>query len=245
MRRFISILPIIVVLSLVTPWTGCGGPTMSPVEQPARATTPAKPAAAAQTTDIAAPEWFVNVPKEPGYLYAAGTAQSKDMQMALDVARHCARVELAKQVEVTIERSVEKPEGLQKSAGSTAVSSKVTSNGSTFVSREVTAEGVTIVSKETTSIIVLRGARVSKQEVRREGIFYRAYVLMRMPFEEANAIVRQKTQDATGETGKRATGLESSRQDVEKYEPGWLKELKAEMERYEQWKKKKEQRAKG
>ena len=69
---------------------GCGG---SPAVAPADTGMSAGPC----------PEWFANPPTDADHIYAASTATSRDLQMAMDKARTTGRLELASQIEVHIQ----------------------------------------------------------------------------------------------------------------------------------------------
>jgi hypothetical protein len=51
-----------------------------------------------KTAAVEAPEWFVNPPKDSGFVYAAGSASSSDLQFSLDKAILNAKYQLADQV---------------------------------------------------------------------------------------------------------------------------------------------------
>ena len=100
----------------------------------------------------------VNVAEEPKYLYGTGIGKSRNEQMALDMAKANARLDIASQVQTTVEQSVEE-----------------------------TDTGPRVVTKETTSGVILSGCEVIKEEVKQEEDLYRAYVEMRMPVEGASS----------------------------------------------------------
>lgn len=166
MQRFIGTLLIAVLFGIAFVWLGCGGTAKTATSVEASA---------------AVPEWFANVPADPQHLYAARTARSADMQMALDMAKHSARVEIARQVLAKIEQSR--------------------------------------ASSETLSAVILKNSRVTKQKVEREGKFYQIYVLMKMPFDEANIVLAAKTGASEADIDKR-----------------WLKALENEIKKREKLK---------
>jgi|GEM_PF-2528688 len=108
-----------------------------------------------------AEHFFADVPRDPDHLYAAEIGQSEDKQMAIDTALDNARSEVARQFEARIEQyfgeAVDQP----------AVFSE---------------EVVSGISKEVSST-----CRVSRQQLRKKGSTYYAYVLMETPIEQANA----------------------------------------------------------
>ncbi len=217
MQKLIRILAVGSFLIPLIMWTGCSGPSTEPIDKPIKTSE-------SVVTDVTIPEWFANVPQARNRLYAADMAESMNIQMALDMARLSARIDLAKQAEVRIERSI-------AGEGASGASSRTTSDGSTLISREITAGGITIISKETTSTVTLRGARVSKQDVKQEGVRYRVYVLMEMPFDEASAALVTKP-----ETGEEQTQIEAT-QSLEDRKEQVFREAEKALEEYEQWKK--------
>lgn len=222
MQKLIRILAIGSFFIPLIVWTGCSGPSTEPIDKPTKTSE-------SVVTDVTIPEWFANVPQARNRLYAADMAESMNIQMALDMARLSARIDLAKQAEVRIERSIAGKEG--SGDGAAVASSRTTSDGSTFTSREVTASGITIITKETTSTVTLRGARVSKQDVKQEGNRYRVYVLMEMPFDEASAALVTKPKRAEEQVQIEAQqSLEDSKEQA-------FREAEKALEEYEQWKK--------
>ena len=91
MQRFMNTFLIVTFLSLVIPWAGCGGVgTSVPLSE-----------------STSAPEWYVNIPSDPDHFYAVATGQSRDEQMAIDTAKHSARVEIANRSKTRIEQFLE------------------------------------------------------------------------------------------------------------------------------------------
>lgn len=108
-----------------------------------------------------ADRFFADVPRDPNNLYAVEIGQSEDKQTAIDTALDNARSEVTRQFEAKIEQyfgeAIDQP---------------------TVFSEEV----VSGVSKEVSSI-----CKVSRQELRKMGSTYYAYVMMETPIQEANA----------------------------------------------------------
>lgn len=120
------------------------------------------------------PNWFTNVPKDDNRFYAAATATSSDLQLAINKAQTEGRNQLAQQMEV-------KFNGLQKRfQEETGLA-----NSSEYLD-QFTSAYKSIVSTE------LYGSRISKQETQTEGKIFRTYVLMEMPIGEANAQLMSK-----------------------------------------------------
>jgi shikimate kinase len=165
MRSVFSLL--LVALSLI----GCGG---------------TKSLQATDTGDI--PDWFMNVPKDPNFLYGAKTATSQDLQLALDKAATDARAEIARQVEIKVE-------GLQKrfqeETGTTADAQLLD---------QFTQANKTVVSTS------LSGTQVTKQKELKDGSLWRAYVLVEYPVGAANeAFMKQIKNNEQLYTRYRAT----------------------------------------
>jgi len=114
------------------------------------------------------PQWYVNPPQDPNYLYAAYTESSQDVQVALDKALLGARTELGRQVEVKIA-------ALQKK----------------FVEETGTGQDAQILQQfsEASKNVVsttLTGSAMKKQERVKDGNMWRAYVLAAYPIGDAN-----------------------------------------------------------
>ena len=115
-----------------------------------------------------APNWFTDVPQDPNYLFAAATATSSDMQLAINKAQTEGRNQLAQQMEV-------KFNGLQKRFQEEVG----VGDGSEYLDQ------FTLAYKSVVST-VLHGSRISKQDLQQERQIWRSYVLMEMPIGEAN-----------------------------------------------------------
>jgi predicted small lipoprotein YifL len=112
----------------------------------------------------ASPDWYRTPTVRPGYLVAAGTDRSADMQFALDKAVLSAKSGLAAQV---------------NSAVSSTIKSFVAESGDPtdpVIEREIEK-----VAKDVVAEVSLVGHRIVKHEISREGTDYRAYVLIEMP----------------------------------------------------------------
>lgn len=114
------------------------------------------------------PDWFTIPPQDPNFLYAARTATSRDLGLAIDKAVTNARAEIARQYEVKVT-------GLSKSFQEEIGSSEDSDINKTF-SQTIK----TVVSTQ------LMGSRASKTTYVRDGSYYRAYVLVEYPIGAAN-----------------------------------------------------------
>ncbi|HWP83064.1 MAG TPA: LPP20 family lipoprotein [Bacteroidota bacterium] len=132
----------------------------------------AKTMQSAETGDI--PDWYLNVPRDPNYLFAVNTATSQDLQLAFDKAITAARAEIGRQVEVKI-NALQKRFEEETGAGADAqILSSFTQATKTVVSTS------------------LSGSRVSKQKQLRDGNMWRAYVLVEYPVGAANEALMQQ-----------------------------------------------------
>jgi len=128
---------------------------------------------------IAAPDWFLTPPEDPNYMYAIATATSKDMQMAINSAKEDARVSIARQLETKINSMFKR---FREEVG-VGEDSELLSQ-TTDVSKSVTSK-------------VLSGTRAAKMKPVKEGMIYRAYILMEIPIGATNTALL----DAVQETG--------------------------------------------
>ncbi len=146
-----SIVSMLVLLALATSFWACGG---------------SKPLT--QTSADPIPEWFTNPPQDPNFLYAARTAASRDLNLAIDKAMTSARAEIARQYEVKVD-------GLTKS-----FQEEVGTDEDAEINQLFSQTVKTIVSTQ------LMGSRASKTSHHKDGNNYRAYVLVEYPIGAAN-----------------------------------------------------------
>lgn len=207
MRRYAKMSFTLVFLSLVILWAGCGGPSteVAPVGLTAEVEASAG-TAAAEAKSIDVPDWFLNPPEDPDYLYAVGTALQLDMQNSIDAAKHSGRVEISSQIEVRV-TSLFKRFSEEVGVGDDA---------------ELLAM-ITSVSKAVADQL-LNASRQAQQDVRREGKSYRVYTLMELHVGEMKAAALDQVENEKN----LYTRFRASE---------GFKELEAEVEKYEQWKK--------
>jgi len=134
----------------------------------------AKAAESARVQQIASdiPDWFIKPPQNESMLYAAATAASPDLQLAIDKAVNDAKAQLADrlngEMSGKMKRFIEEsgsasdPQLLQET-------SKVTSALFTSVN--------------------LAGYRVSDKKIVPQGTLFRAYTLLEYPIGEANRVL--------------------------------------------------------
>ena len=148
------------------------------------------------------PDWFLESPQAPDYLYAATTQTSKDMQMAIDKATMSGREEISRQMEAkleTLRKRFEEDTGL----------------GSESSLLQNFDQAGRVVSSET-----LSGSYAKSKKTVREDQVWRAYVLVEYPIGEANRSLMKKIK-ASKEmyTRFRATkAFEELDKEVEKFE---------------------------
>jgi len=148
MRILMSVFGVALIALMLV---GCGG---------------SKEAASTGGGDV--PDWFTNPPQDPNYLFAANTATSQDLQLAIDKAVTGARTEIGRQMEVKVnglQKKFEEETGVGQDA---QLLSQFTSASKTVVSTQ------------------LSGSRIKFQKQLREGNLWRAYVLMEYPIGAAS-----------------------------------------------------------
>jgi hypothetical protein len=148
------------------------------------------------------PDWFLTLPEDPNYVFAAKTATSQDMQLAIDKATTDARAEIGRTVELKLE-------GLQKS----------------FDEEVGVRENATLLSQYTqaTKTVVstsLSGSKVKDKEFFKDGEIWRSYVLVEYPIGEANnAFVQQiKKQEELYTRFRSSETFKELEDEVKKYE---------------------------
>jgi len=210
MQRFILLM--IVLLGLVTLWAGC---SRSAEELKPKPPPHEEKAVSAGVTDIAKvidiPEWFLNPPEDPNYLYATGTHKGPDLGFAREAATQAGRLEIANQIQTRIMglfKRFHEEVGTGEDAEFTAIT--------TAISKAVVSETLNL-------------SRPAKQDVKmEESVHYRVYVLMEMPIGLANtALMKEIKANRNMYTQFRASQA--------------FKELEAEVEKYGQSKKEQSQ----
>ena len=148
------------------------------------------------------PDWYLNHPDDANYFFALTTAESQDMQLAVDKATIDARAEIARQVDIKLM-------GLQKKFDEVVG----VSNNSTLL-QMTTQATKTVVS------ITLTGSKITKKDVFKEGELYRAYVLVQYPIGAASEALAQQIKNREElYTRYRATqAFKDLEDEVKKYE---------------------------
>ena len=188
MRRNIVIGLILMVLGIV--YAGCGGPK-----------------SLTETNLGKIPKWFTKVPSDPDFLFAAKTATSKDLQLAINKAQEQARADIAQQVEVKLA-------GIQKN-----FKEEVGASDTSELLQQFTEASRAVYSES------LMGSKAKEQKIVKDKGGYRAYVLMQYPIgAAAEALLKQMSQQKLLYTRFRASKtFDELNKEVEKYEQ-WKKE---------------------
>ena len=154
MRYIIAILLLSLTALLIA---GCGG---------------SKGMQGASEGDI--PDWYNNHPQDPNYFYAANTATSQDLQLAVDKATTAGRTEIGRMVETKVsdlQKKFDEETGVGKDAQ---------------LLQQFTEAGKTVVSTS------LSGSQIAKQKQFKDGDIWRAYVLVQYPVGAANEALQQQ-----------------------------------------------------
>ncbi len=168
-------------------FSGCGGGSKQSMQS-------------ADTGNV--PDWFVNPPSDPNYLYAANTQTSQDLQLAIDKATTGARSEIGRQIEAKL-KSLQKKFTEETGSGEDAQLLQM------FSQAEKTIVSTT-----------LSGSKIKKQKQIRDGKMWRSYVLVEYPIGAANeAFLKQLKKNQQMYTRFRAAkAFEELEGEVEKYE---------------------------
>lgn len=160
------------------------------------------------------PDWYNTAPQDPNYLFAARTATSQDMQLALDKATTDGRAEVGRQTELKVQ-------GLQK-----RFDEEVGVNADAQLMSQFTQANKTVVSTS------LSGTRVKSQKLCKDGDLWRAYVLVEYPVGAANEALMQQikknnemyTRVRSSQTFKELDGEVKQYEEWKKQQPAPLEE---------------------
>jgi len=143
----------------------------------------------------------IETPTDPDYLYATGTAESKDLQVAIDKATMNARTEIARQLELKLNT-------LQKSFA------EEVGNIDTELNQLYSSATKAVVSTQ------LIGSKIKESKYKEENGKYRAVVMVEYPIANANAaLVDQIKKEQNLYTRFRASeGFKELEAEVEKLE---------------------------
>lgn len=127
---------------------------------------------AAKSTVDEAPKWFAQPPVDATAIFATGTANSSDMQMAMDRAMLTAKRELANQLNARLSSKMK--EFVNEVGGANDAQ----------LNRQVE-----IATQNVVTDVNLAGFRREDAKVVAQGPQFRAYVLLRYPLGDANRIL--------------------------------------------------------
>jgi len=146
------------------------------------------------------PDWYLNTPEDPSYLYAANSATSQKMQVAIDKAMNGARADLASNLETKIE----------------SMTKSFTEEIGDNLRQQYTEAQKAITSK------VLKGTSPKEKEVfQKDNGTWRAFVLMELPVGEAAEKFMQKLNNRDEEMYTRfrsSQAFEEMKEAVDDYE---------------------------
>lgn len=128
-----------------------------------------------------APDWYKEKISMPGYFASAGTDVSSDMQFALDKAMMASKISIASQIGTHISSTL-----------------KLYINESGETTDATVRTEVERAAKEMVSEVKLHDFEIEKHQIIRDGLQYRAYVLLKMPKVVVNnAVVSQVKNNKT------------------------------------------------
>jgi hypothetical protein len=159
------------------------------------------------TTEGDIPDWYLNKPEDPNFLYEPATATSQDMQLAVDKAVQAGRTGIGRQVETKIQ-GIQKRFQEETGVGEDAqLLDQFTSASKTVVSTSLT------------------GSKEINKKIIKDGKMWRAYVLVQYPLGAAQEAFKAQVQKKEQlYTRFRATQVyKEMDDDVAKYEQ-WKKE---------------------
>ncbi|NTW49104.1 MAG: hypothetical protein HGB19_05105 [Chlorobiales bacterium] len=159
-----------------------------------------KSLSSAEVGDV--PEWFLNVPKDPNFLYSAKTSTSRDLQLAIDKATTDARAEIGKQVDIKVQD----------------LTKKFTEETGT----DNDAQLLQMMSQATKTIVStsLSGSKITQKKILKDNQLFRAYVLVEYPIGAANeAFLNQIKKNEQMYTRFRAAkAMDELKEEVKEYE---------------------------
>jgi hypothetical protein len=153
------------------------------------------------------PDWYLNKPEDPNFLYEPATATSQDMQLSVDKAVQAGRTGIGRQVETKIQ-AIQKRFQEETGVGEDAQ-----------LLDQMTQASKTVVSTS------LTGSKEINKKIVKDGKMWRAYVLVQYPLGAAQeAFKAQVAKNEQLYTRFRATQVyKEMDDDVAKYEQ-WKKD---------------------
>ena len=119
------------------------------------------------------PDWFVNPPKDPGYLFAAANATSPNLRVAISSAEQRGRADIARQFEQrvdTLTKDFIEQAGVGEDADVVGQFSEV--------SKSIASQMMSLLSRR-------------KLEPRQKGTLFEAFVLMQLPIGDEKVALLQ------------------------------------------------------
>lgn len=154
MRKLYSLLAVALFAVLLI---GCGG---------------SEPLQKTDTGDV--PDWYLNKPEDPNYLFEPATATSKDMQLAVDKAVQAGRTGIGRQTEIKI-NALQKRFQEETGIGDDAQ-----------LLDQFTQASKTVVSTS------LSGSKEKYKKIVKDGNNWRAYVLVEYPLGAAQQALKEQ-----------------------------------------------------
>ena len=164
MKRITTLLTLTIIFSSLLLLVGCSGKNGPDVPEP-------------PSSEINVPNWFTTPPDDPNYLYSAATAESRDLQHAVNTAKQEGSADIARQMRMKITgmfKTFREETGVGEDAEFLAMETNVTKS---------------VVSE------TLVGCKARNQKILTEGTGYRAYVLMELPIGAANEALLAKIKE--------------------------------------------------
>ena len=127
-----------------------------------------------KTSEGDVPDWYLNKPEDPNYLFEPATATSKDMQLAVDKAVQAGRTGIGRQVEIKIQ-------GLQK-----RFQEETGIGDDAQLLDQMTQASKTVVSTS------LSGSKEKYKKIVKDGNNWRAYVLVEYPLGAAQEALKEQ-----------------------------------------------------
>jgi len=109
------------------------------------------------------PEWYLTTPEDPNYVFESASATSKDMELAVSKATTEARAKIARTLEIKVNSIQKKFEEEVGEGENSELLSQFTQATKTVVSTE------------------LKGSKITKKKIVKDGGNWRAYVLGEYP----------------------------------------------------------------
>lgn len=127
-----------------------------------------------KTIDVT-PKWFIKIPQKPEAVYSVGTAISGDLQFSVDKAILNGKVALADRINGKLSAS-------QKAF--IAETTRTAGNKGIGILRENERAAKNVIAE-----VAVTGYNVFKKVIKREGTYYRTFVMLEFPLGDANDVL--------------------------------------------------------